>query len=190
MINIETKRLILRNFMINDFTDLKEIIMDKESSEYAIYDHEFLTSDDKIKSITERFTQKNNFFAVYEKKEEKVIGYVCLNGESKMEQDLGFLFHSKYKGKGYATEASIAVIHYAFETLKVEKLSSGTANKNYPACRLLDKLGFKKINESVLSFRTDADHNPIEFVGADYILDKGIWLKKRILLSQYLDFYV
>jgi len=62
--------------------------------------------------------------AVWESTDQKVIGSICLNGEKEM-LDLGFCFNVLYEGKGYATEASTAIIDYAFNTLQVEDWKVG-----------------------------------------------------------------
>lgn len=176
MINIKTNRMLLRNFSIDDWKHLQEIIIDKETSEYATYDHAFPISDIEIKKVTEWFSSGDKFIAAYELNDNKLIGYIALNGDDEKEKDLGFCFSNAYQGKGYAKEASIAVINYAFNTLKVERLTSGTANLNVPSVKLLNKLGFKKTSEEKLAFRKDAEGNPIEFVGSSYILDKDKWM--------------
>lgn len=178
MINMKTSRLIIRNFIPDDWKDLQEIVIDKESSEYAIYDHQFPTSENEVKGITEWFANGDNFLAVYELSANKVIGYVALNGENDNEKDLGYCFHSAYQGKGYATEACTALINYAFDNLNVEMLTSGTANLNYSSCRLLSRLGFNKKGEGVASFRKTPGGNPIEFLGSSFLLEKDEWMKK------------
>lgn len=176
MINIKTNRMLLRNFVIDDWKYLQEIIIDKETSEYAIYDHQFPTSDIEVKKITEWFAKGNKFLAAYDLTDNRVIGYIALNGEEEKEKDIGFCFRSLYQGKGYATEASIAVINYAFNTLNVDQITSGTANLNIPSCMLLSKLGFKKTSEEIVSFRKNSDGNPIEFVGSSFLLERDEWM--------------
>lgn len=179
MKELYTERLTIRNFTPDDVIDLQEIIISKEASNYAIYDHEFPTSLDEVKKINHRFSKGDKFLAIYEPTDQKVIGFVCLNGENKDILDLGFCFNALYEGKGYATEASTAVINYAFNTLQVERLESGTANLNDPARKLLQRLNFSKQNEEVLSFRKTLDGKPIEFIGSNYLLEKDDWFKKN-----------
>ncbi|MGB4587786.1 MAG: GNAT family N-acetyltransferase [Clostridiaceae bacterium] len=179
MKEIYTKRLILRNFTPEDAKDLQEIIISKETSKYAIYDNEFPTSLEEVKKVNHRFSLGDKFLAVWEPIDQKVIGFICLNGDSEDMLDLGFCFNALYHGKGYATEASSAVIDYAFNTLLVEHLESGTANLNDPARRLLEKLRFTKQNEETLSFRKTPDGKPIEFIGSNYLLEKDEWFKRK-----------
>jgi [ribosomal protein S5]-alanine N-acetyltransferase len=177
MINIKTRRLEIRNFVIDDWKDLQEIVIDKEASEYAIYDYQFPTAEDEVKGVTEWFTKDNSFLAVYELIDKKVIGYISLNGENTEEKDLGYCFSSAYQGKGYATESCIAIINYAFDMLDIKRITSGTANLNFPSCKLLNKLGFIKSGEGIVSFRKTPEGNPIEFAGASFLLEKENWIK-------------
>lgn len=179
MKEIYTKRLIIRNFTPDDAKDLLEIIISKEASKYAIYDHEFPTSLNEVKEINTRFSLGDKFLAVWEPIDRKVIGFICLNGDHKDIRDLGFCFNALYQGNGYAAEAASAVIDYAFNTLLVDHMESGTANLNYPACRLLEKLNFSKQNEEILSFRTTPEGKPIEFVGSNYLLEKDEWQNRK-----------
>ena len=178
MLAIKTSRIVIRNFVINDWKDLQEIFINFKSSEYAIYDHHFPNSDDEVKEITERFANGNKFFAVCLLTHNKVMGYVCLNGEDDKELDIGYCFNDDYQGSGYATEACIAVTNYAFNTLHLERLTAGTAILNIPSCNLLDRLGFCKTSESNHSFAKTPEGNPIEFIGASFLLEKANWMKK------------
>jgi RimJ/RimL family protein N-acetyltransferase len=54
----------------------------------------------------------------------------------------GFHIRRDQWGRGYATEASLAVIHYAFEVLAVRALFAGHHPKNQASGHVLDKLGF------------------------------------------------
>lgn len=179
IVTIKTSRLEIRNFRTDDWRDLQEIIISKETSEYAIYDHQFPTSENEIKGITEWFSKGDNFLAVCELACNKVIGYISLNGEIDKEKDLGYCFSSIYQGKGYATEACIALISHAFNNLNVERITSGTANLNYPSCKLLNKLGFIKTGEAIASFRKTSEGKPIEFVGSSFLLKKEDWMKNN-----------
>jgi ribosomal-protein-alanine N-acetyltransferase len=177
MINLKTKRLEIKNFVIDNWRDLQEIFVDFDSSEYAIYDYKMPTTDNEVKEKADRY-MKNNFYAVSELNNSKVIGYVCFNGENYKELDIGYCFNSLYQGKGYATEACIAIINYAFTTLQVDRLTASTANLNYPSCRVLNRLGFSRTSECISSFRKTTEGVPIEFVGSLFVLEKEEWIKK------------
>ena len=57
--------------------------------------------------------------------------------------DLGFAFLPEYRGRGYAFEASAAVVADARQSLDVEKLLAITNSGNERSIRLLERLGFR-----------------------------------------------
>lgn len=56
--------------------------------------------------------------------------------------DLGYRFIRKYWGKGYATEASVALIDYAFNKLKIPCIYAFIETDNLKSRRVLEKIGF------------------------------------------------
>ncbi len=172
---IETERLIIRNFKTDDWKALQEMIIQKESSEYAIYDHQWPASDKEIIGITEWFASGDSFFAVCLKENNIFIGFISINGE-KREFNLGYCFNFDYHGKGYATEGCKALIDYAFSDLNAERLTSDTAAENKPSCDLLSRLGMSKISEKIASFRKTSEGKPIEFEGFTFAITRSEWI--------------
>ena len=56
--------------------------------------------------------------------------------------DLGYRFTQKYWGKGYATEASAALMDYAFNKLKIPCVYALIEADNLKSRRVLEKVGF------------------------------------------------
>lgn len=56
--------------------------------------------------------------------------------------EMGIHLKEKYWGKGFAQEACLAVIEYAFNTLETNGLFTGHNPKNTASAQLLKKLGF------------------------------------------------
>jgi len=173
---IETDRLIIREFELNDWCDLQQMIIQKEASKYAVYDHQWPVSDEEIKRIIKWFVDKPNYFAICTK-EPKLIGYVLLiDTENADEIDMGYCFNEDYMGKGYATEACTVLITYAFDKLKVKKVICNTAQKNVPSCNLLTRLGMTKVAELPdTTLRNDEQGNPITFLGVRYVMTDTEW---------------
>jgi RimJ/RimL family protein N-acetyltransferase len=57
--------------------------------------------------------------------------------------DLGFAFLPRFRGAGYALEASRAVLSHATETLKCRRVVAIVSRHNSRSIRLLGKLGFR-----------------------------------------------
>ena len=56
--------------------------------------------------------------------------------------DLGFRLAQPHWGKGLATEAASAWIHFAFHDLHLDRLTAFVHPEIYPSIRILEKLGF------------------------------------------------
>ena len=180
MTTLETERLVIRNFRIGDWEALHAMISQYAASEFAAYDQPWPTAPEEIRQIAAWFAGGDSFFAVCLKDTGRFIGFVSLNQEQKddgREFNLGYVFNFDYHGKGYATEACRAVIRHAFECLQAQRVCTGTAAANHASCRLLERLGFKKIAESIGSFRNTQDGQPIEFLGYTYAVLKDEWAK-------------
>jgi len=172
LIMLFSNRLKIRRFNSGDWKRLHEIILDKEASPYAIYDHEFPTDEKAAKELTIYFMNSKDFYAICIKSTGELIGYIALNYCNEHQRNLGYCLHSAHQGKGYASEACRTLLEHAFNHLNIEEVIAGTANENHPSCKLLLSLNFKKISESTHSFRKSSDGTPIEFTGGEYLLKK------------------
>ncbi len=182
-LEIRTPRLVLRGFASEDWQDLLQIAIDKAASPYSIYDHQFPTSEAEVKQVADRFATSTDFLAVCEPIASRVIGFIRVGGDDPAEIELGYTFHSRYWGKGYAREACTAAIDHAFSSPWVQRVVCGTAKANVPSVKLLQSLGFEETGEATGSFARDAQGKPIEFMGASYWLTRAAWLGRRRTIS-------
>lgn len=56
--------------------------------------------------------------------------------------DLGYRFHRRHWGKGYATEAGRACLAHAFGDLRLDRVIARAAQANTASVHVLEKLGF------------------------------------------------
>jgi ribosomal-protein-alanine N-acetyltransferase len=182
MTMLETERLIIRNFQASDWQALHKLIVQYQASEFAPYDHQWPTALEEIKKITEWFAGGDSFLAVCLKDTGQLIGFVSLNpeqGDDQRQFNTGYVFNPDSHGQGYAAEACEAILRRAFDQLQAYRVVSGTAAVNQASCRLLERLGFKKVGEETVSFKTAEDGNPIKFLGYRYAISKDEWQKGK-----------
>jgi [ribosomal protein S5]-alanine N-acetyltransferase len=55
---------------------------------------------------------------------------------------LGYCLSDSAWGQGFATEASNALLQWAFNTLDMNRVQAETDTRNVASCRVLEKLGF------------------------------------------------
>lgn len=183
---LETERLVIRSFQTNDWQALYELIIQYLASEFAAYDHQWPTSHEEIRKVTEWFARGDSYLAVCLKGTSRLIGFVSLNpekGECKRQFNTGYVFNPFFHGRGYAAEACRAVLRRAFGQLQADRVVAGTAAVNKASCRLLERLGFHKVAEETASFKTGDDGKPIVFLGYRYAISKDEW-EKRLSAKQ------
>lgn len=178
MTTLETERLLIRNFRSSDADARVEIITRYMSAELAAYDQQWPTSPEEIRQVTTWFASGDRYLAVCLKATGQLIGFVALNPEGPAEQrtfNLGYVFHFDVHGKGYASEACRALLAHAFAHYQADRVVTGTAALNRAPCRLLERLGFQKMGESITSFRNAPDGKPIQFLGYLFELSRNTW---------------
>ena len=151
---IETERLLIRPFKIEDIEPSYTMNLDAEVSKY--------TGDGGIvskKEIERRIIE--NVFGDYEKHgfgrlavelkgENKFIGFTGLKYLEDMDEvDLGYRFMKEYWGKGIATESAKACVNLGFNTLGLKRMIAMVLPENTNSIRVLEKLNFEYENEII-----------------------------------------
>lgn len=144
---LETPRLVLRPFTQDDAEDIFKVFGDPITMKYFM-----LWLADSVKDVRgfiEWITgvQKEygfSYWAMEEKATGEVIGdcgLIPLEGAGP-EIELGSDVRRDKWNQGYATEASVASLNYAFNVLKLERVVAATHPENHASQRALEKLGF------------------------------------------------
>ncbi len=60
-----------------------------------------------------------------------------------LELEIGYAMSTRYQGQGYATESAKALIKYAFEELKVNRIFASTDRKNEGSINLMKRVGMR-----------------------------------------------
>ena len=97
------------------------------------------------KYIEKQYLKEAFFLAIHLKKSNRHIGNIKIDPirEDDNSGEYGILMGDKSNwGKGYAKEASIRIIAYCFEVLKLSKITLGVIKDNKKAINLYHKLGF------------------------------------------------
>ena len=92
------------------------------------------------------------------------------------EAELGYTFDPAHGGRGYATEAVVATVAHAFETLGVRRLTAGCYADNLASVRILDKVGMRREQHGV----ADSWHAELGWIdGYTYALLAEEWRGRR-----------
>lgn len=115
---LETKNLIIRRFVKEDCSDLKEYAIYKTSTGYETWDS-WPTDTAGCLEVVNFFSKSDNYWAVCRKLDQKVIGLISFNLIDEGHLDLGHGFTMKYIKSGEDTEALERMISYAFQNLEI-----------------------------------------------------------------------
>ena len=137
---IETERLILRRYTIDDLQDLFEYLSDEKVVEYEPYKP--MNLDEVKKNLSWRIST-DEMIAVELKENHQMIGNVYLGRRDFNSLEIGFVFNENYWGKGYAKESCKALIDRAFSD-GVHRIFAECDPRNPNSWHLLEKLGFQR----------------------------------------------
>jgi ribosomal-protein-alanine N-acetyltransferase len=145
---LSTPRLILRALHPTDLDDLYEYASDSEIDQYVPWEH--------YQNIDEARENLNEFLEEYEKDglgawglehraDKKLIGITNISIPHRINRrvELGYTISRAYWGKGYATEAVQAVIHFGFEIIKLVRIEAVVRPENIASARVLEKSGMQ-----------------------------------------------
>lgn len=147
---IETERLILRPLRVSDAEDAFEWQSDPEVNRYMVYP--LYTDIEKTREWIAGLGPDANEFGFELKSTGKVVGA----GGIKYIQDenaweLGYNLNRAYWGKGYATEASRALIQWAYDVEGARDFTAAHATANAASGNVIRKCGFSFVRDGQYS---------------------------------------
>lgn len=148
---IKTERLCVRLMRKRDYDDFNKIVVDFRSGDYSMYNPPLPQDDDKMLDYFYGCLEYIDTFGIY--LNDEMIGVVTVTFDND-QFEIGYMFKSKHHGKGYAYEGTKAVIDLLvqqYENYNVQ-IVAGTATKNIPSIKLLNKLGFRCTSIEEISF--------------------------------------
>lgn len=170
MIKLETERLVLRNYKIEDIEEVYSYFSNEEVARYE--DFHPMTIEEVTEEVTEWSTMDNRLVAVL-KDSDKLIGSVGYWIDENGDYSIDYDFNPKFSKKGYATEATSRLLDYLFINLKIPKIFGDCDIRNVNSYRLLERLGFDRVEQiNNESYKNDKNGNPI-------LIDIYLYLKKN-----------
>jgi len=153
MITLKTKRIIIRDHIIEDLQSHHQLLSDNEVMYYLqdIQTKFFEESRENLRIVIAEINSEKRtlmFFKMIDKETDTHIGEIGytindLTSNGKLVH-LGYFTHKKFWNKGYVTEALNEIIRFAFEDEGVYKISTGCLVENIASERVMQKCGFIK----------------------------------------------
>ena len=136
---IETSRLIIRDFNLEDAADLHDIFGDDETMENCEPAYDFEKTE---KFLTTFCIGRKGAVAAVHKESNKVIGYILFNEADEGVYEMGWIYNRSFWRQGYAYESCKAVIDYAFRELNAHKVFAEAIDTE-KSVSLMQKLGMQ-----------------------------------------------
>jgi len=135
---LETKRMILRDFTSDDLQDLHEIFSDPIVMEHTEPPYDLAKTQELLDGFC---IKKRGAFAAVLKSSGKMIGYVLFREDDEPDiYEAGWIFNKDYWGKGFAYEICSALIAHGFNDMGLHKICA-TATDVVKSVGLMKKLG-------------------------------------------------
>jgi [ribosomal protein S5]-alanine N-acetyltransferase len=152
---IETNRLLLRTFTIEDAQLIYDLNLDPDVTQYT---GDPISDLDHAREVLEKIIlpqyalYNHGRWAVLVKPDLEFIGWCGLKRrpERDNEIDLGYRFFKHTWGKGYATEAAFACLKYGFEQLGMNRIIGRAMPQNLASLRVLEKCGMHYLGEEIV----------------------------------------
>lgn len=143
---LETERLIIRKMTLEDAPFLLKLLNEPSWIQF-IGDRNVHTIKDAENYIQNKMIDNYKifgfgFYVIINKENNKSIGTTGLIDREGMKNiEVGFALLQEFEGKGYAYEATKAILNYASEKLNINPIVAITDLENVKSIRLLNRLG-------------------------------------------------
>ena len=157
---VSTQRLLLRPFTLEDLKPLHQILSSPAVHRYMPRREPWALEKVQrwIEMAIQHWAERNyGWWAVELKETGELTGWCGLKYLDDTEEvEVLYLFGEDYWGRGFATEAALATVRYAFETAGLEELVGIVHPENIASRRVLEKIGMA-FNQRTHYFGIDVD---------------------------------
>ncbi len=140
---IKTKRLIIREFEVQDWQAVYEYTSDSNVMKYI--PEGVFNEEEARKFVSENSGDKAKYFPVVLLNNNIVIGHIVFHpcfGDHTYE--IGWVFNPNYYNNGYASEAAEAVLDYGFKEMKLHRIIATCQPENIGSYRVMEKIGMRR----------------------------------------------
>ena len=164
---IQTERLKLRPPELSDSEELFQLMEDSRLTKFLTWEpHPSIETTTGLLNGLINAQENDEGYHWCVCLENEIIGLVSLIDVRRTirtwtlnRSELSYWISSKHQGKGYATEASKAVIEYGFQKLSFHKIIIAHAEKNIKSKRICEKLGFTQYAHEQDAFQKNGEWN-------------------------------
>lgn len=143
---IELERIILRKLLFEDAEDMFDYARTEEASKYLTWtphpDIEYTKA--YLRYVSQRYRTGDCFdWAVIDKNSGKMIGTCSIVkiDYKNNSAEVGYVINPKFQRRGFAPEATKAVIKFGFEVMEFERIAAWYIIENTASRKVMEKCG-------------------------------------------------
>jgi RimJ/RimL family protein N-acetyltransferase len=150
-VELETERLLLRPFRPSDLPALFAIQSRPDVARHLYWE---ARSEEQVRGALEQKMAMLDLhedgdalsFAVILRDSGELVGdcMLSLTSREHRQGEIGFVFHPHHHGRGYATEASRALLAVAFKRYRMHRVVGRLEARNTASARVLERLGMRR----------------------------------------------
>jgi [ribosomal protein S5]-alanine N-acetyltransferase len=140
---IDTPRLLIRPFAPADWVAVHAYAADAAVMAYLPGGP--LTAAQARAFVAANVGEQARACAVILKADGRLIGHLLFHPWfAPRTYEVGWVLHPRQHGRGYATEAAMAVLQHGFEVLRLYRVIATCQPENVPSWRVMEKLGMRR----------------------------------------------
>jgi ribosomal-protein-alanine N-acetyltransferase len=148
---LETERLVLREMAPEDLDFVAIMLSDPKVMQFYPRPLPRPEAEEWLKRQRSRYAEHGHgLWLAVEKSSRQPVGQVGLvrqQVEGRPEPEIGYLLHRSFWHRGFATEAGLGVLDYAFDTLGHSRVISLIRPANLPSQAVARRLGMLPVRE-------------------------------------------
>lgn len=150
MVQLESERLLLREFVKSDFEAVHEYARDPDVVRYMEWGPNGREATRKFIDIALAWQKESDRqiyeFAVTLKSENVLIGAcgVRISPSDPGQADIGYCYNKMYWRQGYAAEAGRCLLIFGFEKLELHRIVATCDTENLGSSGVMEKIGMRR----------------------------------------------
>lgn len=169
-IKIESGRVTLRPFEEKDLDDFHAYASASGVGEASGWKHH--ESKEESEAVLKEIIAGHHVFAIVEQASGKVIGSIGFETSSKVYNDcgigedindIGYIIGCDYWGVGYASDAIIGMVSYAFYELHLDAVTCACFKDNETSKKIIEKIGFECVAEGKYKTQTGEEYEAVYY---------------------------
>lgn len=172
---LETDRLILRQFIMDDAARVQELAGNKDVAKTTLgipHPYTIELAKSWIENHPRMVKDGTLPFAIVLKTESVIVGTMTIRvNEPHKKGELAYWVGKEYWGNGYATEAAKEIVRHSFEDLNLNRVWAMAMSKNPASVKVMINVGMKKegvLKQDIIKLGVFEDSDIYGLIKSDY----------------------